>query len=94
MPSPFPGMDPYLEDAAFWRDFHIRFLGVLSDALLASVPHDYDVRMDERIVIGEDDGRKETLPDVDVSRRTRPSGKKRARCRPKRPRRPPWSRSR
>jgi hypothetical protein len=22
MPSPFPGMDPYLEDSEIWRGFH------------------------------------------------------------------------
>lgn len=22
MPSPFPGMDPYIEDPAIWEDFH------------------------------------------------------------------------
>lgn len=22
MPSPFPGMDPYLEDPAYWREYH------------------------------------------------------------------------
>ena len=26
MPSPFPGMDPYLEISGDWRDFHSRFL--------------------------------------------------------------------
>ncbi|WP_369016122.1 DUF4058 family protein [Armatimonas sp.] len=26
MPSPFPGMDPYLEDRGVWEDFHTTFL--------------------------------------------------------------------
>ena len=26
MPSPYPGMDPYLEDPAFWSDFHDGFI--------------------------------------------------------------------
>ncbi|MBW3540169.1 MAG: DUF4058 family protein [Planctomycetes bacterium] len=26
MSSPFPGMDPYLEDPAFWPDFHSTFI--------------------------------------------------------------------
>jgi hypothetical protein len=24
MPSPFPGMDPWLEAQGFWPDFHVR----------------------------------------------------------------------
>ncbi|MBI3176672.1 MAG: DUF4058 family protein [Chloroflexi bacterium] len=26
MPSPFPGMDPYIEDPDVWGDFHGGFL--------------------------------------------------------------------
>ena len=26
MPSPFPGMDPYLEHPRHWQDFHTEFL--------------------------------------------------------------------
>jgi hypothetical protein len=45
----FPGVDPYLEDPAFWRDFHERFVVYLSDALVAQLPDSYDIRVDERI---------------------------------------------
>ncbi len=38
MPSPFPGMDPYLEDPAFWEDFHDRFVTYWSDVLNGSLP--------------------------------------------------------
>ena len=45
MPSPFPGMDPYLEAASYWPDFHNRLAtnvceqlnGVLPRAFFASV---------------------------------------------------------
>ena len=33
MPSPFPGMDPYLEDPAYWSDFHAAFLTYWRDAI-------------------------------------------------------------
>ena len=33
MRSPFPGMDPYLEDPAFWRDFHLTFIGCWREAI-------------------------------------------------------------
>ena len=26
MPSPFPGMNPYVEQPAVWQDFHTRFM--------------------------------------------------------------------
>ena len=26
MPSPFPGMNPYLEQSVVWQDFHNTFL--------------------------------------------------------------------
>ncbi|MGL6095598.1 MAG: DUF4058 family protein, partial [Fimbriiglobus sp.] len=32
MPSPFPGMDPYLEDPAYWSGFHSRLVVGLSAA--------------------------------------------------------------
>ncbi|PSN17406.1 hypothetical protein C7271_17910, partial [filamentous cyanobacterium CCP5] len=33
MPSPFPGMDPYLEQAAYWSSFHSRLIVALADDL-------------------------------------------------------------
>src|SRR5215213_9199197 len=48
MPSPFPGMDPYLENPGDWPDFHARFIIHLSSAIGERVPDYYDVRIDER----------------------------------------------
>jgi Protein of unknown function (DUF4058) len=33
MPSPFPGMDPYLEDPFFWHQFHSRLIVALANDL-------------------------------------------------------------
>ena len=33
MPSPFPGIDPYLESQGYWPDFHARFITYCRDAL-------------------------------------------------------------
>lgn len=42
MASPFPGMDPFLEDPRLWESFHNRFIGVLDELLSARVrPHFY-----------------------------------------------------
>jgi hypothetical protein len=26
MPSPFPGMDPFLEDQGYWKELHTKYL--------------------------------------------------------------------
>ena len=42
MASPFPGMDPVLEDPRLWESFHNRYTGVLDEVLSARVrPHFY-----------------------------------------------------
>jgi len=38
MPSPFPGMDPYLEDPAQWPDFHLVFIHWLRKTLNDRLP--------------------------------------------------------
>lgn len=75
MPSPFPGMDPYLEDPAVWRGFHGRFIFAITDALLDRLPSDYDADVDEQVRLvevtpGDPALRvgKDVLPDVAVMR--------------------------
>src|SRR5947209_7041952 len=48
MPSPFPGMDPYLEQNDTWEDFHQRLLTHAADALAAQVGANYLVKIDLR----------------------------------------------
>jgi hypothetical protein len=75
MPSPFPGMDPYLEDPAFWRDFHGRLIYAISEQLLDRLPADYDAAVDEQVRLvevhpGEEEASRvdqDVLPDVAVS---------------------------
>lgn len=38
MPSPFPGMDPYLENPEILPDFHDSFLTYLREALQSGLP--------------------------------------------------------
>jgi Protein of unknown function (DUF4058) len=68
MPSPFPGMDPYLEDPAFWSDFHRRFITYISNSILEHLPDGYDARIDEkiRVVIPEETGTR-YYPDVAIT---------------------------
>jgi hypothetical protein len=53
MPSPFPGIDPYLEDQAYWEDFHARLIVYLCDALNDILPEHYEARLQERISLVE-----------------------------------------
>lgn len=72
MPSPFPGMDPYLESPVYWRDVHQAVIYCCRAALNAVLPPDFVARLDERLYVIEP-GRLDTrhiLPDVTIERRT------------------------
>lgn len=45
MPSPFPGMDPYLEHAEVWPRFHGQFMGSLYQCLTPNLPDRYRARI-------------------------------------------------
>jgi len=49
MPSPFPGMDPYLEERSLWPDMHLRLINNIAEALQSQVRPKYVARINERI---------------------------------------------
>ena len=51
MPSPFPGMDPYLEQDVIWHDFHERFLPAAAAQISAQVLPRYIVLIDETVYL-------------------------------------------
>ena len=51
MPSPFPGMDPYLEDRSLWPDLHQRLITYISEALQPAIRPKYVARIGERIEV-------------------------------------------
>jgi hypothetical protein len=53
MPSPFPGMDPYLENCGFWEDFHDTFLVTAREAIIDRLPPNYDARIESRLRVVE-----------------------------------------
>jgi hypothetical protein len=53
MPSPFPGMNPYLEQASVWTDFHDRLVPRIADALAAQVDPNYIVTLQEHLYVHE-----------------------------------------
>jgi Protein of unknown function (DUF4058) len=76
MPSPFPGMDPYLEDPGLWPDVHHEIITSIREQLLSRLGLRYYVRIEERIYISDDEdpGREVILPDVRVGQRPKASG--------------------
>lgn len=52
MPSPFPGMDPYLEDPARWSGVHHRLISVIGDDLLGpALSPRHVVGVEERVYL-------------------------------------------
>src|SRR3989442_1271435 len=49
MPSPFPGMDPYLEHPNLFPGLHNRLVAVLSESLQAKLPPPYFAEIGERV---------------------------------------------
>jgi hypothetical protein len=74
MKSPFPGMDPFIEDRGLWPDFHDDLIGEIKRSLAARLPERYFVQTGERsyvVIAGADE--KETkpiYPDVGIERTT------------------------
>lgn len=67
MPSPFPGMDPYLECPRLWRDFHDAFASELRALLNRHLPPTYFAQLNSREEISIfDEPRLTILPDVGI----------------------------
>src|ERR1700678_1922684 len=47
MPSPFPGMNPYIERASVWHGFHERWIPLVADLISAQVLPRYFVDIGE-----------------------------------------------
>lgn len=53
MPSPFPGMNPYLEQPSVWEDFQMAFATEIRESLSAQVRPSFFVKLEERVFIHE-----------------------------------------
>ncbi|HZK82825.1 MAG TPA: DUF4058 family protein [Humisphaera sp.] len=47
--SPFPGMDPYLEQR--WSDVHVKLIGFVGEAIQPLLPRALRARAEERILL-------------------------------------------
>lgn len=68
MPSPFPGMDPYLEDPNIWPGVHQRLITYIADELHPHVRPRYHARIGERLYVVT--SQRAVYPDVTVVERT------------------------
>lgn len=70
MPSPFPGMNPFLEQPDAWDDFHPEFISKCREELNPLVGPNYIVKVEVRIYYRElssDERRFFARPDVGIS---------------------------
>jgi Protein of unknown function (DUF4058) len=67
MPSPLPGMNPYLENSELWSEFHSRMIVAIADALDDCLSRDYRVAVEKRIYLSEgEDSILVGIPDVSI----------------------------
>ncbi len=71
MPSPFPGMNPFLEQDDVWQDFHDTFIPFIRDVLVTQVAPNYIVKVEAYLFIHEPSAEQRVLighGDVGVAR--------------------------
>ena len=66
MPSPFPGMDPFIESQR-WRDFHTRFITMLSERLTPCVRPRYVVEVEEYVYLAREEEDPDRLIEPDLA---------------------------
>jgi len=64
MPSPFPGMDPYLEAPHLWSEVHQRLITYISDQLQPCIRPKYRATLEERVYLLEPE--RSIFPDVTI----------------------------
>ena len=56
MPTPFPGMDPYLEQPRLWPDVHNALIAEMRNTLVPQLRPRYSVALEERTYLTEPTG--------------------------------------
>jgi hypothetical protein len=72
MPSPFPGMDPFLEKSSRWPNVHHGLISEIQAQLNRELGPRYYAEIQERVYIstGDDPGRSILIPDVHITSRS------------------------
>ena len=67
MPSPFPGMNPYLENPELWSEVHSRLIVAIADTIAPTLLPNYYVAIEKRIYFNvPEDNVLIGIPDVSV----------------------------
>jgi hypothetical protein len=65
MPSPFPGVDPYLEASGLWESFHGMLVATWTGSLNRELPEHYVAQFQSRIqLVSFDEPASQRLPDI------------------------------
>ncbi len=67
MPSPFPGMDPYLENPELWSSVHSRLIVAMANDLVDHLSEKYRVEVEKRVYTADDEAVLVGIPDVTVA---------------------------
>ncbi len=69
MPSPFPGMDPYLENPTLWPDVHHALISNMREFLLPQLRPAYFAQIEERVYVLEefDDRAQSIAPSISIT---------------------------
>lgn len=73
MPTPFPGMDPYLEQPELWNQVHNRLIVAIADALTPQIVPSYHVSIEERVYASVDDSLLVGVADIAVASKNKPT---------------------
>jgi hypothetical protein len=84
MPSPFPGMDPYLESPVIWPDVHLNLISGIQAELNPGLRPRYVARVELRVYISDDDdpGRKALVAAVRVEKSPKRKGASKSKAEP------------
>lgn len=76
MPSPFPGMDPYLEAVDLWPDVHSTLIPLIRESLTPHLPEGYVAKIDQYVWLQDVDEERTRSgkPDVLLSNGRRSGG--------------------
>ncbi|NJK53854.1 MAG: DUF4058 family protein [Leptolyngbyaceae cyanobacterium SU_3_3] len=77
MPSPFPGMNPYLEHPELWSEFHSRLIVAIADTIFPHLRPKYRVAVEKRVYQMMDDSSVLVgIPDVTIAKSLKTTDKK------------------
>ncbi|MFN5725293.1 MAG: DUF4058 family protein [Pseudanabaena sp.] len=78
MPSPFPGMNPYLENHELWSAVHSRLIVAIADVLADTISQDYRIEIEKRTYWSDETGDDLLIgiPDVSLLSRSTTSSEK------------------